>query len=129
MLDVGSGAGIPAIPLLVARSDITGVLLEVRERRWAFLREAVRELELPADARRQRLEDVGDEKFGAVTVRGVERSMWQRGAARVLASGGVVIWWTAARRAREADLPGRVLVCPMLGAEQGAMLVWNPCFT
>lgn len=129
VLDVGSGAGIPAIPLLVARPDVTGVLLEARERRWAFLREAVRELGLAAEVRRLRLEDVGDETFGAVTVRGVERAVWESTAARLLVSGGVVVWWTGARRARDADLPGRVLVCPMRGAGRGAVLVWNPCFT
>lgn len=129
VLDIGSGAGIPAVPLLVARPDVTGVLLEARERRWAFLREAVRELGLGAEVRRLRFEDLDDDRFGAVTVRGVERPVWESSVARLLVCGGVVVWWTGERRAREAELPGRVLVCPMRGAGRGAVLVWSPCFT
>ena len=51
LLDVGSGNGFPAVPLLLARPGVRGVLLEPRERRWAFLREVVRELGLPAEVR------------------------------------------------------------------------------
>jgi len=56
LLNVGSGNGFPVVPLLLARPRIEGVLLEPRERRWAFLREVVRELELRAEVRRERLE-------------------------------------------------------------------------
>ncbi|HPC84794.1 MAG TPA: 16S rRNA (guanine(527)-N(7))-methyltransferase RsmG [Thermoanaerobaculaceae bacterium] len=128
-LDVGSGAGIPAIPLLVARPDLEGVLLEARERRWAFLREAARELDLRAEVRRQRLEDLEGEHFDAITARGVDRGVWEGAAARLLRPGGVVVWWTGEDRAREAELPGRVLICPMRGAGKGAVLVWTGCFT
>jgi 16S rRNA (guanine527-N7)-methyltransferase len=37
MLDVGSGAGLPGIPLAIARDDCTLVLIEGRSRRAAFL--------------------------------------------------------------------------------------------
>lgn len=128
-LDVGSGAGIPAIPLLLTRPDLTAVLTEVRERRWAFLREVVREMGVSAEVRRQRLEEVSGEFFAAVTVRGVARGVWEAAAARLLLPGGVVVWWTGEERARQAKFPGRVLVCPVRGAGQGAVLVWSPCFT
>lgn len=128
-LDVGSGAGIPAIPLLLARPDLSAVLLEARERRWAFLREVVRELGLAAEVRRQRLEEVGGEAFGAVTVRGVEPAVWERAAAGLLAPGGSVVWWTGEARALRARLPGRVLISPLRGPGRGVVLVWNPCFT
>lgn len=41
LVDVGAGAGFPGLPLLLARPDLTGVLLESRERRCDHLREAV----------------------------------------------------------------------------------------
>ncbi len=48
-VDVGSGAGLPGIPLAIVRPDRRWTLLEPRQRRASFLEEAVRELGLPAD--------------------------------------------------------------------------------
>jgi 16S rRNA (guanine527-N7)-methyltransferase len=41
-LDVGSGNGSPGLVLGVLRPDVAVTLLEPRQRRWAFLREAAR---------------------------------------------------------------------------------------
>ena len=41
VLDVGSGAGAPALPLLILRSDLTAVLVEPLRKRVAFLRTAL----------------------------------------------------------------------------------------
>lgn len=46
VVDVGSGAGLPGIPLAVLRPDLKVTLLESMARRTAFLSEAVEELEL-----------------------------------------------------------------------------------
>lgn len=46
-VDVGSGAGLPGIPLAIADPERSWVLLEPRQRRAAFLEEVVRDLELP----------------------------------------------------------------------------------
>jgi 16S rRNA (guanine527-N7)-methyltransferase len=46
VVDVGSGAGLPGIPLAVLRPDLDVVLLEPLLRRADFLTETVRELEL-----------------------------------------------------------------------------------
>jgi 16S rRNA (guanine527-N7)-methyltransferase len=45
-LDVGSGAGAPALPLLIARDDLFATLLEPLRKRVAFLRTAVGSLGL-----------------------------------------------------------------------------------
>ena len=47
LLDLGSGAGFPGLVLAALRPDRSVVLVEARERKAAFLAEAVRELELP----------------------------------------------------------------------------------
>ena len=50
VLDVGSGAGLPAIPCLVMRQDSKAVLVEASQKKSAFLREALsplNEKELP----------------------------------------------------------------------------------
>ncbi|MGH3939923.1 MAG: 16S rRNA (guanine(527)-N(7))-methyltransferase RsmG [Pseudonocardiaceae bacterium] len=57
VLDVGSGAGLPGIPLALARPDLTVVLLEPMARRVTWLTEVVTELELPVRVHRGRVED------------------------------------------------------------------------
>ena len=49
MLDIGSGMGVPGIPLLIARPGIVGVLVERRKKRAEFLRHVVRKLKLNAE--------------------------------------------------------------------------------
>jgi 16S rRNA (guanine527-N7)-methyltransferase len=47
IMDIGSGGGSPAIPLKLAKPDAAMVMVEVKARKSAFLREAIRLLELP----------------------------------------------------------------------------------
>lgn len=49
LLDIGSGMGIPGIPLLIARPKLQGVLVERRGKRAEFLRHVVRTLQLHAE--------------------------------------------------------------------------------
>jgi 16S rRNA (guanine(527)-N(7))-methyltransferase RsmG len=48
--DVGSGAGFPSIPCLIAREDLKGVLIESKEKKANFLKAAVEKLDLNARA-------------------------------------------------------------------------------
>ena len=57
IVDIGSGAGLPGIPLAVARPDLEIVLLEPLQRRSEFLNEVVAELGLPIDVVRGRAEE------------------------------------------------------------------------
>jgi len=49
MLDIGSGMGVPGIPLLIAKPNLTGVLVERRKKRAEFIRHVVRKLGLTAE--------------------------------------------------------------------------------
>ena len=74
VVDVGSGAGLPGIPLAPARPDVEVVLLEPLERRYHFLREVVTALSLGERCRvvRARAEEVRGELSGdVVTARAV----------------------------------------------------------
>lgn len=42
LLDIGTGAGFPGLVLAAARPELTAVLTEPRQRKWAFLKTAVR---------------------------------------------------------------------------------------
>lgn len=71
VLDVGSGAGLPGIPLWLARPDLTMTLVEPMERRVAFLREVVTELGLTVTVLRARAEDLASGAADVVVVRAV----------------------------------------------------------
>jgi 16S rRNA (guanine527-N7)-methyltransferase len=75
VLDVGSGAGLPGIPLALARPDLGIVLLDPMARRVAWLQEVVAELGLAVSVHRGRAEEpeVRDELGGndVVTARAV----------------------------------------------------------
>jgi 16S rRNA (guanine527-N7)-methyltransferase len=75
VLDVGSGAGLPGIPLAIARPDLTIVLLESMARRVGWLQDVVAELGLGVAVHRGRAEEprVRDELGGndVVTARAV----------------------------------------------------------
>lgn len=49
LLDIGSGMGVPGIPLLVEATEYSGVLVERRKKRAEFLRHLVRKLKLNAE--------------------------------------------------------------------------------
>jgi 16S rRNA (guanine527-N7)-methyltransferase len=57
VVDVGSGAGLPGIPLALARPDLTITLLEPMARRVAWLERAVAELDLAVTVVRGRAEE------------------------------------------------------------------------
>jgi 16S rRNA (guanine527-N7)-methyltransferase len=71
--DLGSGAGLPGIPIKIVRPEIEVALVESRERRTSFLSAVVRELRLPGiRVLNERAEDLVDEagpRFGAVLMR------------------------------------------------------------
>lgn len=46
--DVGSGAGLPALPCLIVREDLKGVLIESKEKKTKFLQNVVEELGMTA---------------------------------------------------------------------------------
>ncbi|MDX8408011.1 MAG: RsmG family class I SAM-dependent methyltransferase [Mariprofundaceae bacterium] len=50
LLDIGSGMGVPGIPLLMALPGLQGVLVERRKKRTEFLRHVIRTLSLNAVA-------------------------------------------------------------------------------
>ena len=74
-VDVGSGAGLPALPCLVARADLKAVLFEANQKKSVFLREAVSRLGLRDRARvvAERFERAAPPEAHALTCRAIER--------------------------------------------------------
>lgn len=73
--DVGSGAGLPIIPCLILREDLSAVLIESSQKKGAFLREALRGLTNREPARLivGRFEETPNPKVDFVTCRAIER--------------------------------------------------------
>ncbi len=70
--DVGSGAGLPGIPMAIARPDAEFVLIEPMERRSSWMLEVVEDLALKnVRILRSRAEDVSEQDFDIVTARAV----------------------------------------------------------
>ena len=92
VLDAGSGAGFPGIPIAVARPDIQVALLDSNHKKAAFLRQAVADLQLRnATVICERLEAWhADEKFDCIISRAfAEIAEFIALAGQLLAPGGV----------------------------------------
>jgi 16S rRNA (guanine527-N7)-methyltransferase len=72
LLDFGSGAGFPGIPIALCRQEISVTLAESQAKKAAFLREAVRTLGLNATVYGYRAETL-QAGFGGVAMRAVDR--------------------------------------------------------
>lgn len=97
LLDFGSGAGFPGIPIGLCRPEIAVTLAESQGKKAAFLQEAVRVLGLTARVHSGRAETLG-ETFDCVTLRAVDRmEAALAAAARLVAPGG----WLAPLTTRE----------------------------
>jgi 16S rRNA (guanine527-N7)-methyltransferase len=75
VVDVGSGAGLPAIPCLVARRDMRAVLVESSQKKAVFLREALSRLSLSGRAGvvAARFEKIELPAADCLTCRAIER--------------------------------------------------------
>ena len=96
VVDIGSGAGLPGLPLSIARDDIRVALVEPRAKRAAFLRHVDRTLGLRnVEVLESRIEDLAGREFHVATTRAVGNfGDWVRGASFLSPSGSVLAWAT-----------------------------------
>ncbi len=96
LADVGSGAGLPGLPIKIVRHELQIVLIESRRRRAMFLTSAIRAMKLEGvRVIEGRLESLGDELRGRLDVvvmrcAGDIDAMIPRAAVLVPASGVVI---------------------------------------
>jgi 16S rRNA (guanine527-N7)-methyltransferase len=86
LLDFGSGAGFPGIPIALCRPEISVTLSESQGKKAAFLQEAARALEINVKVHAGCAE-AGDHGFDCVTLRAVDRMKEAVVAARGLLNG------------------------------------------
>lgn len=90
VIDVGSGNGSPALILAALRPDLRFTLIEPRAKRWAFLREAAREMGAGnVEVERARSDTYRGEAANTVTMRAV--GLDPKDLKPLLAPGGCVL--------------------------------------
>jgi 16S rRNA (guanine527-N7)-methyltransferase len=94
LIDVGSGNGSPGLVLATLRPDLSAILLEPRQRRWAFLREAARAM-ARADVDVRRLRHDGYQGPPAPTVSLRALALPLRALMPLVAPAGRVLVWGA----------------------------------
>lgn len=73
--DIGSGAGLPIIPCLLARPDFKATLIESSQKKSVFLREALNQLGRPSVIIPKPFEDVPTPDVAFVTCRALDQFM------------------------------------------------------
>ena len=104
--DVGSGAGLPGIPMAIALPEAHFVLIEPMERRSNWMLEVIEELGLTnVEVRRARAEEVLDLKFEIVTARAVAAlDKLIRLTVHLLKPGGSLIALKGSKAAEEIEV-------------------------
>lgn len=88
LLDFGSGAGFPGLPVALCRREIAVTLAESQGKKAAFLREVVRTLGITVEVHAARAETLG-KVFDCVTLRAVDRmDEAVRAASELVGAGG-----------------------------------------
>lgn len=107
LIDLGSGNGYPALPLLIARDDLDGVLVEASQRKAAFLRAVTRRVALGdrvrvLNERVKRLSDLAG-SWDVMTLRAFpDPERWIREAIASPSVDGVLAWLSSSDALRIA---------------------------
>lgn len=136
LLDLGSGGGFPAIPLLLVRRDLEGTLVESSCKKAAYLEEAISRLALTARVANARFPGSfpmgGNPRYDLLTTRAVASAGRLVHAARPLLSPGArALLWTSeplAAAATRSSGAAQTFFHRAPGAERRGILSLE-CFT
>jgi 16S rRNA (guanine527-N7)-methyltransferase len=127
LLDFGSGAGFPGLPIVICRPDLVVTLAESQGKKAAFLQEAVRVLNLSVQVHGKRAEELKT-KFDCVVLRAVDRmEAAMQTASRLVNAGGWIVPMTS--RGEAESIRGSVMdgvvwsdPLPLAGGENQVLL-------
>jgi len=106
IVDLGSGGGSPAIPLAIAARRARLAMVEVREKKAAFLREAIRVTALDAVVVVGRVEDLDLREAQVITARAIKlNDQIQSVVVKTLSSPGRFFWFGSASGSLEQRVP------------------------
>lgn len=125
LADLGSGGGVPGIPLAIARPDVKVLLVESTKKKAAFLRRTAETLGLTnVEVSDDRVEDVGHSPrrgtFDVVTARAVALLPWLiEWAMPLLKKGGTLLAMKGERGPAEVELSAAI--CKRINADPPAV--------
>jgi 16S rRNA (guanine527-N7)-methyltransferase len=111
LLDFGSGAGFPGLPIALLRPDIQVTLAESQNKKATFLREAIRNLTLTTEVWSNRVEAMpASQRFDVVALRAVDNmdTALPAAIARITPGGQLTLLTTTA----DAPSDGRCISLP-----------------
>jgi 16S rRNA (guanine527-N7)-methyltransferase len=123
LLDFGSGAGFPGLPIQLLLPHVKVTLAESQTRKASFLREAVRTLKIPVMVWSSRVEQMPPGRnFDMVTLRAVDRIKIAKkeAAARVRVDG-----WLAMLAGRHMEVPPGAQVIRMPRSQSRRVILWQ----
>jgi len=106
LMDVGSGMGIPGVPLLLGRPEMEGVLVERRKKRAEFLRHLSRTLDLRADVYDEDVRNLPKLDADVVVARAVAAPPRMLRLCTRHSHRGTIAILSVSREAGEAVVPG-----------------------
>lgn len=121
ILDFGSGAGFPGVPVQMMLPGVRVTLAESQARKVAFLREVIRVLGLQTEVWPRRVEEMpAERRFDVVTMRAVDRmELAVRAAEERVRQAG----WLALLVGAEWAVPQDAEVYPLPGAESRRLVI------
>lgn len=123
LLDLGSGAGFPGLPIALLHPQIHVTLAESQNKKASFLREAVRTLGLGAEVWASRAESLpSDRQFHTVTLRAVDDMTVALTAAEPRAARQLVLLTTEAGVPALAAFPRQTRIA-VPGSESRILLI------
>lgn len=123
LLDLGSGAGFPGLPIALLRPEIRVTLAESQHKKASFLREAVRTLGLSVEVWAGRVETMpSDRRFHTVALRAVDNMAAAVAVAEERATQQVVLLTSAALAPALAEFTEQRRI-PLPESESGILLI------
>ena len=124
LLDFGSGAGFPGIPIQLLRPDVQVTLADSQGKKAAFLREVVRSLGLPTEVWAGRVESMPPERqFDTVTLRAVDNMDAAVQSALLRARNRVMILGTSRVFSSLSEDFSIAEPIPLPGSNEGMLLI------
>lgn len=121
LCDVGSGFGLPAIPVTIAEPGVRVVLIERGTKRCSYLKRFLHDFAIAGDVRCEDVDSVERVDANWFTARAfAEPKTWRRTAAKIAPQGSTVFTLHAGK-----ELPGERYVLPFSGRVRSVEL-WTP---
>jgi 16S rRNA (guanine527-N7)-methyltransferase len=111
--DIGSGAGLPVIPCLIARPDLHATMIESSQKKSVFLREASKQLGIASTVIAKPFEDIPAPDVSFVTCRALDEFMtklpaivrWAPHGSKLLLFGGETLGQKLGAGTQEFRIP------------------------